>query len=157
MTTARNQTTAQSLGALFKSARDIMRKDKGLNGDLDRLPMLTWIYESMLREMRDAVGDSGEFYTPRAVVRLMVAVTDPRLGETVLDPASGTGGFLDLLWAQCSLVVDVDGRRRGRGAPSRRTERGLPTAEAKIRLAGSITVHGGNLYRCLGIMQPYGT
>jgi type I restriction enzyme M protein len=48
----------------------------------------------MLREMRDAAGDSGEFYTPRAVVRLMVAVTDPRLGETVLDPASGTGGFL---------------------------------------------------------------
>jgi type I restriction enzyme M protein len=216
-------TTAQSLGALLKSARDIMRKDKGLNGDLDRLPMLTWImflkflddleiqregetklatkkfkpaieppyrwrdwaaksdgitgdellafinneettlpngekgnglfrylrtltssngdnrrdviatvfrgvqnrmvsgyllrdvinklngihftasdelhtlgalYESMLREMRDAAGDSGEFYTPRAVVRLMVAVTDPRLGETMLDPAAGTGGFL---------------------------------------------------------------
>src|SRR6266446_3948737 len=36
-------TTAKSLGALLKSARDIMRKDKGLNGDLDRLPMLTWI------------------------------------------------------------------------------------------------------------------
>ena len=34
-------TTAQSLGALLKSARDIMRKDKGLNGDLDHLPMLT--------------------------------------------------------------------------------------------------------------------
>lgn len=216
-------TTSQSLGSLLKSARDIMRKDKGLNGDLDRLPMLTWImflkflddleiqregetklsgkkfrpaieppyrwrdwaaksdgvtgdellsflndektvrpdgtkglglfrylrtltssngdnrrdviatvfqgvqnrmvsgyllrdvvnkiagihftssdelhtlgslYESMLREMRDAAGDSGEFYTPRAVVRFMVAVTDPRLGETLLDPACGTGGFL---------------------------------------------------------------
>ena len=36
-------TTAQSLGALLKSARDIMRRDKGLNGDLDRLPMLTWV------------------------------------------------------------------------------------------------------------------
>ena len=36
-------TTAQKLGSLLKSARDIMRKDKGLNGDLDRLPMLTWI------------------------------------------------------------------------------------------------------------------
>ena len=36
-------TTAQSLDALLKSARDIMRKDKGLNGDLDRPPMLTWI------------------------------------------------------------------------------------------------------------------
>src|SRR5216683_419692 len=36
-------TTAQALGSLLKSARDIMRKDKGLNGDLDRLPLLTWI------------------------------------------------------------------------------------------------------------------
>src|SRR2546421_2796549 len=36
-------TTAQQLGSLVKSARDTMRKDKGLNGDLDRLPMLTWI------------------------------------------------------------------------------------------------------------------
>ena len=36
-------TTAQSLSSLLKSARDIMRKDKGLNGDIDRLPMLTWI------------------------------------------------------------------------------------------------------------------
>jgi type I restriction enzyme M protein len=36
-------TTVQFLVALLKSARDIMHKDKGLNGDLDRLPMLTWI------------------------------------------------------------------------------------------------------------------
>ena len=35
--------TSQQLGSLIKSARDIMRKDKGLNGDLDRLPMLTWV------------------------------------------------------------------------------------------------------------------
>jgi len=216
-------TTAQQLGSVIKSARDLMRKDKGLNGDLDRLPLLTWImflkflddlerqrheeaklagkrfrpaieapyrwrdwaaradgitgdellafinndectrpdgtkgsglfaylrhltssngddrrdviatvfsgidnrmrsgyllrdvinkvnsihftssdelstlghfYESMLREMRDAAGDSGEFYTPRAVVRFMVAVTNPQLGEQLLDPACGTGGFL---------------------------------------------------------------
>jgi type I restriction enzyme M protein len=37
------QTTAQQLGSLIKSARDIMRKDKGLSTDLDRLPLLTWI------------------------------------------------------------------------------------------------------------------
>ncbi|CAA9548952.1 MAG: Type I restriction-modification system, DNA-methyltransferase subunit M [uncultured Thermomicrobiales bacterium] len=217
------QTTAQALGGAIKSARDIMRKDKGLNGDLDRLPMLTWVmflkfvddlergaeveatlagkpfrpaiappyrwrdwaadpagitgddllafvnderaslpgggegaglfaylrglrgdagadrrdvvatvfrglsnrmqsgyllrelinrvekihfassdeihvlgtlYESLLREMRDAAGDSGEFYTPRPLVRFIVKALDPRLGETVFDPAAGTGGFL---------------------------------------------------------------
>ena len=37
------QTTAQRLDSIVKSARKIMRKDKGLNGDLDRLPVLTWI------------------------------------------------------------------------------------------------------------------
>ena len=232
-------TTAQALASLLKSARDIMRKDRGLNGDLDRLPLLTWImflkflddleqqreeeaalgaqrfrpaieapyrwrdwaadrqgitgdellafinndeatrtdgtrgpglfaylraltnangddrrdviatvfrgvdnrmrsgyllrdvvdkvagihftaseelhtlgalYESMLREMRDAAGDSGEFYTPRAIVRFMVQVMDPQLGETVLDPAAGTGGFLvesfSHLAAQVKTVAD---------------------------------------------------
>jgi type I restriction enzyme M protein len=231
--------TSQQLGSLIKSARDIMRKDKGLNGDLDRLPMLTWIlflkflddmersreeeaalkgekfrpaidkpyrwrdwaadskglsgdeliafvnqdevpagkdkripglfaylrslrgaqdgrrrvvgtvfagivnrmvngyllrdlvdkvngihftskdeihtlgqlYESMLKEMRDAAGDSGEFYTPRAVVKFMVEVMNPRLGEVVLDPACGTGGFLAEafvhLRAQCRTVKDL--------------------------------------------------
>jgi type I restriction enzyme M protein len=221
--TAAPVTTAQRLASILKSARDIMRKDKGLSGDLDRIPMLTWVmflkflddmealreeeaklagkklkpaierpyrwrdwaskedgitgdeliafinqeecrrpdgergpglfaylralrgdeggdrrdviatvfkgtvnrmingyllrdvvnkvdgihftsseeihtlgnfYESMLKEMRDAAGDSGEFYTPRAVVRFMVTVIDPKIGEMVLDPACGTGGFL---------------------------------------------------------------
>src|SRR5437899_8247138 len=41
--TAPAPTTAQALGSLLKSARDIRRKAKGLNGDLDRLPLLTWI------------------------------------------------------------------------------------------------------------------
>ena len=232
-------TTAQQLAALVKSARDIMRKDKGLSGELDRLPMLTWVmflkslddmeqmreqeallkgekfrpaikkpyrwrdwaahetgitgdgliafindeeavrpdgkkgpglfaylrglesdnggdrqdviatvfkgtvnrmingyllrdvinkvngihfssseemhvlgrlYESLLKEMRDAAGDSGEFYTPRPVVRFMVTVVNPRLGETVLDPACGTGGFLaeafQHLSEQCKTVQD---------------------------------------------------
>ena len=40
---AKPLTTAQRLDRIIKSARRIMRKDKGLNGDLDRLPMLTWI------------------------------------------------------------------------------------------------------------------
>jgi type I restriction enzyme M protein len=75
--------------------RDIINKVDDIHfTSSDELHTLGALYESMLREMRDAAGDSGEFYTPRAVVRFMVEVTDPRLGETVLDPACGTGGFL---------------------------------------------------------------
>ena len=75
--------------------RDVINKVAGIHfTSSDELHTLGALYETMLREMRDAAGDSGEFYTPRPVVRFMVAVTDPRLGETVLDPACGTGGFL---------------------------------------------------------------
>jgi type I restriction enzyme M protein len=75
--------------------RDLVNKIAGIHfTSSEELHTLGTLYESMLREMRDAAGDADEFYTPRAVVRFMVAVTDPRLGETVLDPASGTGGFL---------------------------------------------------------------
>ena len=41
--TVKDQTTAQRLDSIIKSARRVMRKDKGLTGDLDRLPMLTWL------------------------------------------------------------------------------------------------------------------
>jgi len=72
--------------------RDIINKVNGIHfGSSEEIHTLSHLYESMLREMRDAAGDSGEFYTPRPVVRFMVQVTDPRLGETVLDPACGTG------------------------------------------------------------------
>jgi type I restriction enzyme M protein len=51
------------------------------------------IYESILIELRDA-GNKGEYYTPRAITQLMTQMTAPKLGEKVLDPAAGTGGFL---------------------------------------------------------------
>ena len=60
----------------------------------DELHTMAVFYETMLREMRDAAGDSGEFYTPRPLIRFIVEMVDPRPGETVLDPAAGTGGFL---------------------------------------------------------------
>jgi type I restriction enzyme M protein len=203
---ASSPTSRTRLAAIIKTARDIMRKDSGLNGDLDRLPLLSWLlflrafdaqehereitevdfrpameaqyqwrawadnerltgdallqfvngkllpylaelksdipgdprnvlgqvfsgiqskmasgylfrellnqvrrvdftssddihtmaylYESLLKETRDAAGDSGEFYTPRPVIRFMVEQAFPRLGESILDPACGTGGFL---------------------------------------------------------------
>ncbi|MRG98166.1 type I restriction-modification system subunit M [Polyangium spumosum] len=51
------------------------------------------IYEQVLSDLRGA-GNAGEYYTPRAVTAFMVERVDPKLGETVLDPACGTGGFL---------------------------------------------------------------
>ena len=51
------------------------------------------IYEQILRDLQSA-GNAGEFYTPRAVTRFMVNRMNPQLGESIMDPACGTGGFL---------------------------------------------------------------
>jgi type I restriction enzyme M protein len=51
------------------------------------------IYEQILRDLQSA-GNAGEFYTPRAITKFIVKVTDPKLGEAIIDPACGTGGFL---------------------------------------------------------------
>jgi type I restriction enzyme M protein len=51
------------------------------------------LYEKILKDLQSA-GNAGEFYTPRAVTQFMVDMVNPQLGETVLDPATGTGGFL---------------------------------------------------------------
>jgi len=51
------------------------------------------IYETILKDLQSA-GNYGEFYTPRALTEFMTEMINPRLGEKVLDPACGTGGFL---------------------------------------------------------------
>jgi type I restriction enzyme M protein len=61
------------------------------------------MYEQILRDLQSA-GNAGEFYTPRAVTQFMVEMVDPKLGEKVLDPACGTGGFLT------NIIEHVRGR-----------------------------------------------
>ena len=51
------------------------------------------LYEKILKDLQSA-GNAGEFYTPRAVTQFMVDMVNPQLGEVLLDPATGTGGFL---------------------------------------------------------------
>ena len=51
------------------------------------------LYETILKELQSA-GKSGEFYTPRAITQFITETINPQLGEKVLDPACGTGGYL---------------------------------------------------------------
>ena len=93
--------------------RDILNKINGIHFSAsEEIHTLSHLYESMLREMRDAAGDSGEFYTPRPVVRFMVQACDPQLGETVLDPACGTGGFLVEAYDHLATQVKNPDQRR---------------------------------------------
>lgn len=67
------------------------------------------LYEQLLKDLQSA-GNSGEFYTPRAVTRFTVQMINPQLGESIYDPACGTGGFLacsiDLLKEQIKTAKD---------------------------------------------------
>lgn len=89
--------------------RDVINKVNSIHfNSSEEMVILGELYETMLKEMRDAAGDSGEFYTPRPVVKFMVTVINPRLGENILDPACGTGGFLsesfNYLKKQCKTI-----------------------------------------------------
>jgi len=75
--------------------RDVVNLVHGINfNTADDIHTMAHLYETMLKEMRDSAGDSGEFYTPRPVIRFIVQMVQPKLGDTIFDPACGTGGFL---------------------------------------------------------------
>jgi len=98
--------------------RDVMNRINSIHFDsTEEIHTLAFLYESLLKEMRDAAGDSGEFYTPRPVIKFMVQAVDPQIGETVLDPAAGTGGFLieafKHLSAKCRKAEDFEQLQKG--------------------------------------------
>ncbi|WP_339197707.1 class I SAM-dependent DNA methyltransferase [Aeribacillus sp. FSL k6-2211] len=63
-------------------------------------------YETFLRDLQSA-GNAGEYYTPRAVTQFMVEMVNPKIGEKVLDPACGTGGFLTSALAHLKKQADT--------------------------------------------------
>ncbi len=83
------------------------------------------LFEHVLRQIRQA-GELGQFRTPRHVIRALVRLVDPRIGETIYDPAAGTAGFLVGAWDHIRLAnsspagieeIDAEGKivRRGLG------------------------------------------
>jgi len=79
-------------GTLLRQVINTIEQDVDFNSSTDR-HLFNDIYEKILADLQSA-GNAGEYYTPRAVTRFMVDILNPQLGETILDPACGTGGFL---------------------------------------------------------------
>lgn len=74
--------------------RQVVNKINEINfNHQDDLHHFNEIYEHLLRDLQSA-GNAGEYYTPRALTTFIVDMLDPKLGETILDPSCGTGGFL---------------------------------------------------------------
>ncbi len=79
-------------GTLLRQVINTIEEEVDFNSSSDR-HLFNDIYEKILADLQSA-GNAGEYYTPRAVTQFMVETLNPQLGETVLDPACGTGGFL---------------------------------------------------------------
>lgn len=90
--------------SLFEDSYNYMKSGTLMRGVINKLNEIDFdktsdrhlfndIYESILKDLQSA-GNSGEYYTPRAVTQFMVDMVNPQLGEKVLDFACGTGGFL---------------------------------------------------------------
>lgn len=81
------------------------------------------LFEHVLKQIRTA-GELGQFRTPRHIIRAVVAMLDPKIGETCYDPAAGTAGFLAAVFDYIKLanstpdgveMADIDGKRIPRG------------------------------------------
>jgi type I restriction enzyme M protein len=81
-------------GTLLRQVINRINKDIHFTTGADR-HTFNDIYEQILKDLQSA-GNAGEFYTPRAVTQFLVEMVNPQLGESILDPACGTGGFLVL-------------------------------------------------------------
>ena len=90
--------------AVFEDAVNFMKSGQLLRQVINKIEEIDFhnqkerhlfndIYETILRDLQSA-GNAGEYYTPRAVTQFMSDMIAPRLGEIVMDPACGTGGFL---------------------------------------------------------------
>lgn len=79
-------------GTLLRQVINTIQVDVDFNSSTDR-HLFNDIYEKILSDLQSA-GNAGEYYTPRAVTQFMVDILNPQLGEKILDPACGTGGFL---------------------------------------------------------------
>ena len=87
-----NSTNRVNSGYLLS---DVIEEIKKIHFEIgEDMFTLSHIYEDLLKNMGEGGGNSGEFYTPRPLVKAMVQLLDPKIGETVYDPACGTGGFL---------------------------------------------------------------
>src|SRR6266581_1907057 len=102
------QSTAQQLGSIIKSCRDIMRKDKGLSGDLDRLPMLTWVmFLKFLDDMEDIRKEEAEL----AGKRFRAAIETPYRWRDWAPKADGITGPELIAFINQDEAVRPDGKR----------------------------------------------
>lgn len=118
------------LGTVFKEAEckikdpaklkrlvtDLIDREKWLSLDLDVKGV---IYEELLsRSAAESTGGAGQYFTPRPIIQAIVDVMQPRPGNSIIDPAAGTGGFLTVAYQSVldshGSEMDKDDRKQAR-------------------------------------------
>ena len=99
------QTIEYKVGEIFSELKNKMQSGYVLRDVIDAvntLPFLSaedkhelsHLYETKIKNMGNAGRNGGQYYTPRPLIRAMIKVVDPKVGETIYDPAVGSAGFL---------------------------------------------------------------
>lgn len=108
----------RSVVAIFQNAATIVREPANLRKLIDAIDGLHWFseerdafgdaYEGLLQKMAEETKrGAGQYFTPRALIEVMVRLMKPQPGEVIQDPAAGTGGFL--IAANTEMKADTDG------------------------------------------------
>ena len=97
------------------------------------------LFEHVLKQIKQA-GELGQFRTPRHIIRAIVEMVDPKIGETVYDPAAGTAGFLVAAYNHIRTAnsspagitqTELDGKPQRRGLGDRLSSAQLSTLQSK--------------------------
>lgn len=99
------QTLEYKIGEIFGEVKNRIQSGYNLRDVIDRVDELSFrssrdrhelshLYEAKIRNMGNAGRNGGEYYTPRPLIRAMIRVVDPKIGERIYDGACGSAGFL---------------------------------------------------------------
>ena len=99
------KTIGYKIGEIFSELNNKVKSGYNLREIIDlvdKLPFgtskdkheLSHLYETKIKNMGNAGRNGGQYYTPRPLIRAMIEVIDPKMGEKIYDPACGSGGFL---------------------------------------------------------------
>lgn len=103
---AENPNTIEyKIGEIFSEIKNRIQSGYSLRDALEKVDELRFrsqaekhelshLYETKIKNMGNAGRNGGEYYTPRPLIRAMIAVTNPQIGETIYDGAAGSAGFL---------------------------------------------------------------
>ena len=116
-------TIEYKVGEIFDEVRNRIRSGFNLRDVIDQLDKLTFLaqdqkhelsdlYEVKIRRMGNAGRNGGEYYTPRPLIRAIVNVVDPQIGETIYDPALGSAGFLCEAFEYLEQAADTVEKRQ---------------------------------------------